>query len=484
MKKIFEEKPFLQIKATNKTFLIEFPKNLIDTFNQAIDDEWIQITGIFILEKYKITITNDSKIEYTKYQIKKYSNPTDYVALNKMEMNKYCNVIGIVVGYLEPKQSKGSDWVSTIIITDESMETNKIFVKIFSKTPLFPFGFNNGDIIKIKNIKLIKPNIAITGKQNEVKLIYNFFTNNLYTENIYEENRITCLRNIYLENNQKYVRQLKICDLKETCYFDFCGLLINRQIEKNNLVILTLIDYTVNCNIKNVICDEEFANNMILYVKAWDKHAEMAKSLEINEIYLFKNLRLSDKDFILIAHMSELRKCTILNVDNGHVLRQSIYQEQEIYKESFLTSILSNDEIPYGLSSLQTVPIYNIKISGLHRIKATVKFHFPFGILCLYFCRACKLTDINKNSIEEHVFQNSNCNIDKINICRFILKDTSGSCVALCRGKILEYFFRDENFSIHSTKPLDILIMSVSSDEGFKHHILDAIFDIKNSLSL
>ncbi|EOB13981.1 hypothetical protein NBO_45g0004 [Nosema bombycis CQ1] len=329
-------------------------------------------------------------------------NPRDFMPLDLVKTTKiseiydgqthniYCKVICIHNWIL----SKGGDYVMTITVTDYSVE--RIFLKIFSAIRL-KFTFKENDILYVRNVKLYKKDLFIIQQPFSFDIV----------------NKTLDRRNT---NREFY----EIKDIGTKKYIDTAGLVIHKQRETNNIVIINLIDFTKNPRINGSLNRGQYTSDMILHVKLWDKHANNYDEIHIGSFFKLENLNVKIQDNVIYGNLSDQDGCRIYNLFDFNIINK-IKQRREEYEK-------------YSLQLYKDIIFTFNKINkrGYFRAEFEVIKHFPLYGKKIIICQECK-----------HIFtgEEEDCvciESSKVNMLalKLLAKDKSGDATILCKNEI------------------------------------------------
>lgn len=395
-------------------------------------------------KKLQITEKKPQKIQYFK-------------KIKDLEPNNYSTLICIVKTVLEPLKTKGTDFVTTITVRDE--EKNQIDARIFTKTPRYANFFQENDIIKIQNIKLLKSGVGITGHGSEIEVIANIHQENpkvFVTDS--EKIQISKLKQSFtsLHKNPRYL----VCDIPMNCFFSFIGLLLDIKEEAPNLTILTMLDFTKSDLISPVIQNAAFTNNMTLIIKIWgEKQASEVKTLEIDQIYSVETLKIGTIEYILEAKISESFYIPLKKIESSDPNHKEILQRQKQYFKEASPAKTQDEFIPNDFKKYDLVKITQIKKNGLYRIRAKSVSNFPFKPVTVNVCDYCRSLESKevkfKNTV--HCKKTKKCNPYSERILKVYFKDSAGSLTVLLKNDLaLKYA---KNIPLYRFKELDCIIL-------------------------
>ncbi|EPR78932.1 Telomeric single stranded DNA binding POT1/CDC13 [Spraguea lophii 42_110] len=380
-----------------------------------------------------------------------------YVPINKLKDKGYSNILGIIINYLPTKLSKGTDYVTTLDIMDESGVTS---CKIFSNQ-LLDEDFVPGDIVKVINIKCTAENKSILGYSNDIKVVGRAYS----TKNIeitkdlgeIEIKRIKELKNHYLSKN--YSRYKTIEELTSNVYFDFVGYLVDKKHESNNLIILQFIDNTQNQNIKFPFPTNGYCSNSMLFLKVWGVREEF----EINKFYVIRNIKVTEITCNITASCSE-NNYSIKQIQDNHIFAYDINQRQNEFKKLQTSEITTEDvnhkkkenegQGEYNITNIRDIPLESECI-----IYAFVKAHFPLNGKVLYTCSYCRLV-FEERLHHEH-------NLEEEVICNMILKDNTGEILVICKNQNLIKILNNKKFRRNNYFLSKILHLSIQGKNQY-----------------
>ncbi|WUR03740.1 protection of telomeres protein 1 [Vairimorpha necatrix] len=334
-------------------------------------------------------MSSDDHLIYTKIRDLSYSGL----------YNIKCHVLTIYPW----KESKGNDFVMTLKVADDPKE-NFIFVKIFNSKK-YEHDFLIGDFLKIIKIR--------------------HFSNNFYI--LDKEGQISKLNKTNTSKNVDFPLR-KIVDLTYSEYIKFIGILIYKQKETENLTILGFIDYTINPSIKKSENKAYYENNMILYVRVWDKLAKKALNLSENSVYCLVNLKIKPE---MNRICSDLSDCPLSSI--SEVLDESIINEIKSRGRQPKDKIICFNGDLYKNNKL--IFIKDIKDSGYYKIQVKILRHHPFNGEIIKICTPCGLIKTSKKC---------ECGLetDEVFVVKYLVRDESGEIVLLCKNDIAKAMLR------------------------------------------
>lgn len=344
----------------------------------------------------------------------------------------YYNIKCTVLNIYDWIPTKAKDYVMTLKVIDDSIDL-PIFIKIFSPLKIFINYFKINKSYLVYGVKKYKDSFFILSKENKIEEHLktndaleeyndeeNFCKNKNYNDQVNNKSQVMQINkeNIFL-NKKEFFLLKEIKDLSSIEYIKFIGKLINIQEESNNLIILSFIDYTVNPLIVNVN-GGRYDNNMVLFVKVWDKLAILAKNLEIDNIYTLENVKIHVKFNVIIGTLSDTPLSKIYKSDSSFI------SERE---KEYLAKCIDFSCDHY--KNMKITNINDIKESGYYKIKVNMIKYFPENGKILYLCKKCKI-------INEVYSFDCNCKNDKITIftLKYQVKDESGENIVVCVNKI------------------------------------------------
>lgn len=404
-------------------------------------------------------------------------NP-NFKTIANLEYKKYNTLVGVVLNILEPMQSRGTDFVTTLTVQDE--EIHFIDVKIFTPTPIYANFFKRFDIIRIPYIKLIKPGVGITGRGSQIEVLQNIHHDDspkvFVTES--EKIKIEALKKCYIKNVQAFSTAplMKIDQIKPQSTFSLNALLISIHAECPIMTTLTMVDFTKNPCIQPVIQNMAFTNNMTLLIRVWgEKNATEVRKLSVDKIYHISKIKTDQLGMLLESKISESFYSPFKELSP----EDSIYKEiKEAQKKYFQTvgkpTQKSHKKLPEKFQKYNLSDIENIDENGVYRICAKIVFNFPNKPDTVYICDNCK-------SIESDQFKVTNkkvcqmlkkCNRFSEKLIKVQFEDLSGDLYAVFKNELAEKFA--ENINFFRTNELDALILHKNNF----NFVLDADFDI------
>lgn len=411
----------------------------------------------------------DSKIYYNKslsLTVGGREIMPGFVKLKDLEKERYCNVVGMVVGWHEPKQSQGSDFVCTIDIVDETV-SDKVRVKIFTREKCFEDGFALGDIVEINCVKMLESGVCLAGKKVRVRTLHSQSGCN---EVGASSERVDVLMTHYPSMKNKFARLRTIEEVETNMFCDIVVQLVNVQIESESLVILTVVDYTSHagiCKNKDIM---GFRNNMVMFVKAWETYAKSAKDLRPNEMLLLRNLKINNVADVMTASLSGSRNGGVTRLGSDHSLCKALHAR----KSEFLA------KIEHERSSIETLPrfeLFDLRViaslagEGVYRVRGYIKYTIPLRPKRIYRCNTCNLARITPLTGCSEA-----CDRFDESICRLLLCDASGSAVVMCKNKILDALFLEANRRFTRHNYFDSIVVRCTTAVGMVNSMVDASF--------
>ncbi|KRH94622.1 putative Nucleic acid-binding, OB-fold, Nucleic acid-binding, OB-fold-like protein [Pseudoloma neurophilia] len=377
--------------------------------------------------------------------------------ISEIESNNYSTVICVVHTVLEPLKTKGTDFVTTLEVSDE--DKNQISIKMFTKTPRFANFFKEHDIVKIQKVKLSKPGVGITGHGSEVEVLANLNEENskvFVTES--EMEKIKCLKeaSAFIKKNQL----TKVCDIAPNTTFSFIGLLLDIKEECSNLAILTMVDFTKSEMIFPIIQNAAFTNNMTLIIKVWgETQANEVKNLQIDQIYKIQTLKIGKIEHILEARISESAYTPFQKIEVADPEHQEIIEKQKQFFREAQPAKTADDFLPEEFKKFDLVKTNQIKKNGTYRIRALAVSNFPFkpaNIIICDHCRSLYSTEI-KFRKTKHCLNTEDCNPYHEKIIKVHFKDSAGTLSVVLKNKLAEKYAK--NIALYRSKELDCIIM-------------------------
>lgn len=346
----------------------------------------------------------------------------------------YYNIKCSIIKIYDWISTKSTDYVMTLQVKDDSIDSH-IFIKIFSPSKIFINYFYVNRIYMIYNIKKFKDSFYILSKENKIEECLDEVSSckdysnskrngekqscESFKQNNSFNNKFHLNKDFISTSKKEKFKTREIKDLSGTEYIKFTGKLIEIQEESNNLVILSFIDYTVNDNIEN-LNKGIYDNNMVIFVKVWDKLSEMAKKLEIKNIYTLENVKIQIKPDVICGTLSDTALSKIYKSDSSLIIER---------ENNFLNKCIDFSCDHY--KNMKITNINDIKEPGFYKIKVFILNHFPADGKILFLCKICKI-------INEEVNFDCNCKNEKINVftVKFSVKDESGQNILVCVNKI------------------------------------------------
>lgn len=390
----------------------------------------------------------------------------------EIEYNTYSTLVGIVKSFLEPLKTKGTDFITTIVVSDE--DQNQIDVKIFTKTPRFANAFKEFDIVRIPSIKLLKPGTGITGLGSQIEVIGNIYEDNprvFITDS--ERNKIERLKKAFVGKKTQAIELCKINQMISFSNFSFNGLLLDIKEETPTLTVLTMVDFTKSDLIHPVIQNAAFTNNMTLMLKVWgEKQASEVKNLLIDKIYHVSQLRTEKLDFLLEAKISESFYVPLKELEPTDPQYKEIIENQKLYFNEAKPVKTINDDLPERFKKFELSKIVEIKKNGIFRIRSYAVFNFPFKPVAILICDNCRSLESKDLKFKNIICckKSEKCNQYKEKIIKVQLKDSSGSLPVILKSKLAEKY--SKNIALYKHMELDYIILRKAQF----HFLIDANF--------
>lgn len=377
--------------------------------------------------------------------------------IKDLEESNYLSLICVVKTALEPLKTKGTDYVTTITVRDA--ENDQIDVRIFTKTPRYANFFQENDIIKIQNIKLLKQGVGITGHGSDIEVLSNIHQDNpkvfvTDTESI----QIDTLKKTFAssKNHTCY----KVSEIPPNCYFSFTGLLLDTKEETPNLTILTMVDFTKSDLISPVIQNAAFTNNMTLLIKVWgEKQASETKNLQIDQIYTIPTLKIGLIEYMLEAKISESFYKPFKKLSHIDPIHKEILERQkQFFKEATPAKTL-DESLPEDFKKFDLVKTNQIKKNGLYRIRVQSVSNFPFKPVTVQVCDHCRSLESNELKFKNivHCKKTKKCNQYPEKIIKVYFKDSSGSLSVLLKNELAIKYTK--NIALYRFKELDCIVL-------------------------
>lgn len=371
-----------------------------------------------------------------------------YKKLSDLDSVSYSPVIVTIKSMLDTVKSKGTDYVTTLTISDE--DYNQIDVKIFTKKPKFAGCFKENDIVRILNIKLsTKPGVAITGKGSEIEVIGNI---NREDPDVFltecETNKFKMLKACAGRKHQPKndVETCTIEEIKPDTYFSFIGLLLSVIEEKSDLTILTMVDFTKSELVRPVVLNGAYTNDMTLSIKVWgEKGAQEMKKLKLDRIYQIPKLKIGDITMVLEPKVSESFLQPFIELEETSSAYNEIIERQKKYFAESETVALEEKKTPTQFEKYPLMKIANISNHKMFRIHARVVSFFPFKPATVKFCENCKSFESKQIKFTKQTSckETEECQSYEDKILRVMFRDSSGTCVILLKNELCDLFMKD-----------------------------------------
>lgn len=457
-----DESIIVNLDANDEKIDVVLPLTFKPHLNKVPNNTTMTIEGNFEVLDSKIYFNQTMKLTFGAKEMQEKS--TDIV---DMVHEKYCDILCVVVGWYEPKQSQGSDFVCTVEVVDKSVK-EKTKVRIFTKENVFFEGFFPGDVLKICHVKMVEPGLCLAGKKVKIKTLYSEKTG-VYDPECDKEH-VENLREYYTSVKSKFVRLKCISDVEPNTFCDLLGLLVGIRAETPNLVILTLVDYTVNANVHKGKDIMGFENGMVIFVKAWESYAQVAKDCVLQDILLIRNLKITQVADTIIGSLSESRSGGIIKLLKNHVLRKSLEIRRKRFEDTLENERRNIETVP-RFNMLELYTISSLSEEGLYRVRGYIRYTIPLKPKTIYRCTTCNtariqpLTKCNKNCIQ---FQEK--------IVRALLCDPTGSITVVCKDKVVDALFSCMNQGFIRLNYFDSLLLRYETPVGVVNHMIDAGF--------
>ncbi|KAF7683371.1 hypothetical protein TCON_1419 [Astathelohania contejeani] len=376
------------------------------------------------------------------------------VPIAMMRPQVYHHVYGVIVDWLDPIKSRGTDFVTTIDIIDPSTP-NSLTVKMFTRRLDFNRQYSIGDIVNIKKIKLISRRISITDHNNEVEILSREGEEISTNLPMAIQKYIYLLRKYYLDNKYKYIRIKQISELEGKEYCDVCGMIIGKQIETNNLVILKLVDYTINDKIKVDNNFNEYPNNMVLIIKLWGKHVKLGLECNINEYYRIKNIRLDELNATMIGYISDSQSARVMKLNENHPTVKKIKALKiKFENKNMSTNNIAHFNTPEHFKNLELVEVKDIREDNRFRkvrMRIAIKMHTPFQGMIYYKCTDCQ-------KIYRTNYLKEDCNLKEEKILKLLVYDKTGECILICKNQLVDLILGNRKYIRHTFMEVAVLI--------------------------
>ncbi|KAG0439451.1 Protection of telomeres protein 1 [Dictyocoela muelleri] len=483
------ENNFLILESNTKRYRIN-NKHLKFTKSPSIGDRALMVGGYIISNTNELIPMKNSKFLTFK---------SEYIMINEMQIGVYCNLYGVVVNYLQPIKSKGTDFVSTVSLVDQS---GFVDIKIFRRNDVLKDFFLYGDVVRMRRVKLIKDKRAILSGMN-FEVLGNFNNNpkRMLKKNLveFEKSIIEKLKEFYLSSrfclnststeqvkesvNVKFNRKKRIKDLKLGDYFDFYGYLVNIKKENEELTILNFVDYTANNFISPRVTYGNFYNDMILNVRVWQQHASKVLEIEENAAYFVKNLKVSKISNAIVADLSDHRPFFVQKVKPENLEGEILNLKKEFERTQRISSSLIEAQyskhIPQIYYQLKLTQLYEIK-EGINKVKIKIIGHRPFKGITIKICMFCKkIINLNEYNMVISLDECPNCNsknkvYDQF-VANLMVTDNTENIIVMSKNRLLEKILSDINI-IRKTH-FFALILSIKKNGILYHHLIDAVIN-------
>lgn len=361
-------------------------------------------------DQCKIHVGNKIFIELPSNNLKyiPVRNPSieydPYTMLVDLTKEKYSSVCAVLIKAYPPIKSKGTDYLFTLLIGDESAVIElKIFVSspksayqmiigMPSKTEIeFEELYNPGDIFMIPNIKLApRTGVALLHKSVQLCKIGNANGNTLCktkTTNKLAYQVVKYFSISYtkiVEKRKKKKVKLKIEELTEGRYFNIIAKLLYTEI--GIPTILCVSDFTNNKRMPD-LKRGKYKLGMLLYIKAYGEHATKVQKLINGEVYVFENIKLATFQGCITAYMSEGTFITIYKAQNEEEIeelaeREKKYEEMNVVSKKIDEPIVkTKDKRIKEDDRLRKCKIADIGPVGMYVIRARIKICMHKGNL-------------------------------------------------------------------------------------------------------
>lgn len=386
-----------------------------------------------------------------------------YVKIGSMVMNEYCSIYGVVVDWLECKESRGSDFVMTLDLVDESV-ADKLSVKIFSRRRIFAEGFCVGDVVRIQHLKLYGAGKAITDHRNCIEIVYSHVG-----ACDPEDLRVRELVSFFRTNKNRVTKERTVSEIWENQYFDFCGELIDKHVERHNLVVMKLIDYTHNHRIGECETQDAYPNDMVLVVRAWGEFAQVAGGCEIGGFYKIRNLRTDGIEACLSANLSESSRGRIVRIRRNTTFGNYLESRRRTHGWGSM-SARGVVEMPARMLGYRLARIRDLDVPGVYRVHVQVKQHTPFRGLWLVRCKTCstvwKKTSMFRCKCED-------AETEDMKLLKLLVSDGSGEIVIVCKNTMAEHILDGESPRYLSGTFFDCVVICTKNMGKTTYHMID-----------
>lgn len=459
---ICDETLILKIDTHEENIDVVVPMVFKHHFDSIPGNAVVAVEGDFEIKDSKIYFNSSLRFTVGKRDVFQ-----SFSKLKDLEKGKYVNVLGIVVGWYEPKKSQGSDFMCAVDIVDDTV-SEKVRVRIFTKKRAFEEGFMPGDILEIYSVKMVEPGLCLAGKHIKIRTVY---SESLMAEDIgVDSSCISTLISHYMTIRNRFTRLKSIEELESNLFCDLVGQAIHVQIESANLVIVTVIDYTCNTKVQEGENIMGYRNGMVVFVKAWETYARVAKEIANGDVLIFNNLKVNGIADTITGCMSASRSGGITKLLSNHPLRKAFYMRKRRFEEKTENERRSIVSLP-RFSPFDLNDISSLDGEGVYRIRGYIKYTIPLRPKTIYRCRSCNVARI---TLFSRCCESSEFFEEKI--CRILLCDMSGSTIVVCKNRVLESLFADSNQKFVRYSYFDSLLLRCSTSTGMINHMIDASF--------
>lgn len=385
--------------------------------------------------------------------------------ISELTRDKYHTIYGVVVDWLEWRQCKGTDFMMTLDLIDECM--TRLSVKIFSPTKIFPKGFCVGDVVRVGSVKLYGNHKALTDRGNDVRVM----STPSALLGAVPGLRVRRLAEFYRHNRKKFVKEREVSEIEGGQYFDFNGELIDKQRERSNLLLLRLVDYSANGEVKDLGRAGDYPSSMVLVIKAWGCFAAEADRCEIGGWYRIRNLKADEVGHSLSASLSESSRGGISEIGEGTVLGKSLAARRDKYQRGFIAR-QTDVETPRRMERYALADVRSTTMPGVYRVRVQIKRYVPLGGTEVSVCKTCGTGGGDISG----ACRCCGSWTPRVKALKLLIWDGSEEIVAVCRNRLAEHMLSKENDKYLNGKMFDCVILAMAGPRGVIHHIVDLGF--------
>lgn len=340
---------------------------------------------------------------------------------------KYHDIICRVNYIYDWTKSRGGDYMMTIGVTDTS--SKRLFLKIFNSKPKH-FELKINDNVTVKNVKFFRDDLFIVKNPVQIDL---------------------------LNRNTLFAKKetLEIKDISSSRFINFSGLVIHKQRELPNLVMLYMIDYTRNSRITHKTNRGRYSNDMILHVKVWDFQRDTLSDIAIGGYYKLENLKVHIEENSMYGNLSNKEESKIERIRDPKVL-EMFEKRKKVYWDH---SNRFYEQIHKDISSISS--------EGFYKIRIKIIGHTPMKGFTVVGCKECSRSSLDSN------YETCKCPDSSkfhMQVMKLLGEDESGRQIFLCKNDICQLVIERLQMNLDS---LECLVFTKKMKEGFVHEIRD-----------